>query len=189
MGQNLAIPVSTFLFDSENSSKDSERIGQLGLSYHTSLACSDLVFTITENVSRLSHLATSELRLAMEARLEATSTSGRREVVPDHLAYLLHRYEIQGFLQRVAELLIESWRSNTNTAYNSAWCKWHSWCIRQNCDPTSASVNNIMQFLVDQFDAGLQYHSINTLRSAISMTHATIDGTLVGHHLLISRLL
>jgi len=46
-----------------------------------------------------------------------------------------------------------------------------------------------MQFLVDQFDAGLQYCSINTLRSAISMTHATIDGTAVGCHSLISLLL
>ena len=36
---------------------------------------------------------------------------------------------------------------------------------------------NIMQFLVDQFDTGLQYRTINTLRSAISTTHPDIEGS------------
>ena len=47
-------------------------------------------------------------------------------------------------------------------------------------NPISTSVMNIMQFLVDQFDMGLQYCTINTLRSAISTTHPNKEGSPVG---------
>lgn len=40
-----------------------------------------------------------------------------------------------------------------------------------------------------QFEAGKQYRTINTIRSAISMTHAEVDGVRVGQHPLVSRLL
>ena len=58
-------------------------------------------------------------------------------------------------------------------------------------NPISTSVMNIMQFLVDQVDTGLQYRTINTLRSAISTTHPDIEGSPVGSqsHPLVSRLL
>ena len=46
-----------------------------------------------------------------------------------------------------------------------------------------------MHFLTDQFDTGLQYRTVNTIRSAISMTHPEIEGTAVGSHPLVSRLL
>lgn len=40
-----------------------------------------------------------------------------------------------------------------------------------------------------QFEAGKQYRTINTIRSAISMTHAEVDGVRVGQHPLVSRFL
>ena len=43
--------------------------------------------------------------------------------------------------------------------------------------------------LAEQFDTGLQYRSMNTSRSAISMTHTNVDGIAVGRHPLVSRLL
>jgi len=43
-----------------------------------------------------------------------------------------------------------------------------------------------MQFLADQFDLGLQYRTVNTLQSAISMTHPTVNSH---PHPLLSRLL
>ena len=42
---------------------------------------------------------------------------------------------------------------------------------------------------MDQFQAGEQYRTINTHRSAISMTHMEVDGVRVGQHPLVSRLL
>ena len=105
------------------------------------------------------------------------------------LAYLRQHFEMQGLSPRAAELLIKSWIGNTNDAYNSAWRKWLCWCTERNINPISTTVLNITQFLVDQFDTGLQYRTINTLRSAISTTHPDIEGSPVGSHPLVSRLL
>ena len=58
-----------------------------------------------------------------------------------------------------------------------------------NTNPLSASLGSILEFLADQFDLGLQYCSLNTLRSAISTSHAQIDSVNVGSHPIVSRLL
>jgi len=47
----------------------------------------------------------------------------------------------------------------------------------------------MMDFLADQYDLGLQYHSLNTLRSALSTTHPQVDHVNVGSHPLVQRLL
>ena len=47
----------------------------------------------------------------------------------------------------------------------------------------------MLEFLADQFDLGLQYRSLNTLRSAISTSHPQLDNVNVGSHPLVSRLL
>ena len=46
----------------------------------------------------------------------------------------------------------------------------------------------ILEFLLEQFNMGKQYHKINTLRSALSMTHE-VDGVRVGQHPMVSRCL
>ena len=59
----------------------------------------------------------------------------------------------------------------------------------ENVDPLSAPLSSIPEFLLEQFNMGKQYRMINTLRSAISMTHNEIEGTRVGQHPLVSRFL
>ena len=58
----------------------------------------------------------------------------------------------------------------------------HCMIISSKIDPISASLSNILSFLADCFDDGLQYRSINVLRSALSSTHPKIDGYAVGQH-------
>ena len=65
-------------------------------------------------------------------------------------------------------------------AYSSAWRQWNSWCIGRQIDPTTAPVNEILEFLCNQFESGKQYRTINSIRSAISMTHEEVDGSRVG---------
>lgn len=50
-------------------------------------------------------------------------------------------------------------------------------------------MSDILDFLLEQFDAGKQYRTINTVRSAISMTHSEVDGVQVGQHPLVTRFL
>ena len=46
-----------------------------------------------------------------------------------------------------------------------------------------------MNFLTELFSHGLQHRSINTIRSAVSMTHDKIEGTSIGQHPLVTRLM
>jgi len=48
-------------------------------------------------------------------------------------------------------------------------------------------LNAVLEFLLEQFDVDKQYRTINTIRSAISMTHEHIDGVAVGQHPLVTR--
>ena len=50
-----------------------------------------------------------------------------------------------------------------------------------------SALGNILDFLADQFDLGLQYHYLNTLRSAILTSHSQIDSVNVGSHPIVSR--
>ena len=102
-----------------------------------------------------------------------SSSSGR-------ISYLQQRYQAEGIPRNATQLLISATRNSTQKTYESSWKRWCSWCDKEKTDPISASLNSILSFLADCFDEGLQYRSINVLRSALSSTHPKIDGHPVG---------
>ena len=58
--------------------------------------------------------------------------------------------------------------------------------------PLSRTYTQLQQgriILLEQFQAGKQYCTINSLHSAISMTHVEVDGIKVGQHLQVTRFL
>ena len=189
VGQGNPLLISSLLPDWQSLIEDPQRSNRSCMLGSTSMAISDLVSTIARHVSRPTNTITDGGRPTSESRPEITPSPAGGELVPDRLAYLRQHLKTQGLSQRATELIIESWRDNTNDAYNTAWRKWYRWCIERDINPISASVVNIVQFLVDQFDTGLQYRTINTLRSAISTTHPDIEGSSVGSHPMVSRLL
>ena len=189
MAGRITIFIPTILSDWQGSLEDSERGSESSLSDCSSLAWPNMVFSVANYAGGLPNPASSVSRAAVEYGSTASPTVTRGEIVPDRMACLRRSYQMQGLSERVAELLIQSWRNNTNSAYNSAWRKWHRWCVERNYNPFSTSLSSVLQFLAEQFDSGLQYRSVNTLRSAISTTHPNIDGLAVGRHPLVSRLL
>ena len=86
----------------------------------------------------------------------------------------------EGLSDRVINIICKSYRTSTKATYSSAWRQWSSWCLKWQVDPLSASVKDVLKFLVEQYEMGKQYRTINTLRSAISMTHDDVDGVRVG---------
>ena len=104
-----------------------------------------------------------------------SSSSGR-------ISYLQQRYQAEGIPRNATQLLISATRNSTEKTYESSWKRWCSWCDKRKTDPISASLNSILSFLADCFDEGLQYRSLNVLRSALSSTHPKIDGYPVGQH-------
>ena len=101
---------------------------------------------------------------------------------PGRIPYLLQRYKAEGLPTDIAKLLIAATRSSTHKMYESSWKRWRSWCCTRKIDPVSASLKDILTFLADTFNSGLQYRSINVLRSALSVTLPNIDGYSVGQH-------
>lgn len=50
-------------------------------------------------------------------------------------------------------------------------------------------MSSILDFLASEYAEGKQYRTLNSYRSAISMTHSPIDGVVVGKHPLVVRLM
>ena len=156
MGQGSTLLISSILPDWQSFVEDQQRGSRLCMPGSASMAISDLVSSVTGHVNGPTNTTSNRRLLTPEPRPETTSPPAGRKLVPDRLAYLRQHFEMQGLSPRVAELLIESWRGNTNDAYNTAWRKWLCWCTERDINPISTSVMNTMQFLVDQFDSGLQ---------------------------------
>ena len=173
------------------------------------MASSALVATTTQSAGAATNSSTNlnetsdkPDRSSTDSPVDPTTSSGR-------VSYLQQRYS-NGISRNVAELLIPVTRRSTQKTYDSSWKRWCSlcvsnlasqgfllphgaraqvkdpglrgWCVSGQIDPISASLSNILSFLADCFDDGLQYRSINVLRSALSSTHPKIDGYAVGQH-------
>ena len=87
----------------------------------------------------------------------------------------------------MSKILLSSWRSSTEKRYQSAWKLFANWCFEKSEDLISCPVNIVLESFTDLFDKGLQYRTTKTYRSAISMTHLPVDGSLIGSHPLVSR--
>ena len=63
------------------------------------------------------------------------------------------------------------------------------WCDERSSDPVSGDISKVLNFLAYLFNAGYQYRSLNSYRSAISSVHEKVDGHSVGEHPLVARVL
>ena len=113
---------------------------------------------------------------------ESNPTSSR-------LACVQRSLHSKGISSNASKLILAAWRPGTNSVYNSAWKKWHCWCIARKIDPLCPSLADITGFLAHSFDEGLEYRTINTYRSALSGVLPPMEGFPVGQHPLVVRLL
>ena len=90
---------------------------------------------------------------------------------------------------RPSDIITAGWRRGTNSAYQSGWVKWNGWCDARRLNPVSCSVQHFLEFLTKVFYSGLQHHTINVVRSAVSMTHEKVEGVPIGQHPLVTRLM
>ena len=94
-----------------------------------------------------------------------------------------------GISTRASALITSGWSKGTNVTYQSGWNRWHRWCDERDINPLSCDIKFFLDFLAELFDQGLQHRSINTIRSAVSMTHSQLEGVPIGQHPLVTRLL
>ena len=105
------------------------------------------------------------------------------------VACLNRSYSETGISAEARTLLMAAWQKNTSSAYGAAWQKWASWCNQQQINPISAPLSAVLDFLTREFNSGKAYRSINVYRSAISMTHPSIDSLRVGEHPMVCQLM
>ena len=92
------------------------------------------------------------------------------------------RLQKKGVSREASNLIIKSRRSSSNSNHESAWGKWAGWCAERKIDPFCSNINQILEFLSQLFQNGLQYRTINNYRSARSAFHDHIQGKPVGEH-------
>ena len=87
-----------------------------------------------------------------------------------------------GVSRQAADLLVAGWSQGTNSTYESAWRRWLCWCGAKQVDPISCGIQPFLDSIGSLFADGLQYRSINTIRSAVSITHEPIKGSPISQH-------
>ena len=118
-----------------------------------------------------------------------TPVTSERDLVVSRMAYLKQSLQSEGISPDASRLILAAWRPSTSAVYNSAWKKWHCWCVRRQVDPLCPTLANLTSFLAWAFDEGFEYRTINTYRSALSGVLPPIEGFSVGQHPLVVRLL
>ena len=189
MVRSPPLHVSTVRSDREMSPQSQVRRSGPGRADSTLVACSSVVPNIDEHA--LSPPGPPTLTAEPSHRLPGSKPSADNSGAPDssRLACVRHRLQNQGVSSASASLICASWREGTSRAYQSAWKRWVDWCGEREIDPCSTTVGNIVNFLTEIFNEGKGHSTLNRYRSAISMSHGATDGSPIGQHPLVSRLL
>ena len=79
--------------------------------------------------------------------------------------------EEAGLSQRAAQFAAEAFRQSTRDTYDSRLAPFREWCSKIPCDPSSAPLGAVADFLISRFDKGLTVVTLRSYRSAIASCH------------------
>ena len=166
--RSTPVRFSSVLIDSQNLREDCT--GRGGGSSHSSLLASETLVsqTIVSTCQPTQGTSVSE-RSDHSAPISAHSSSFR-ESSSLSLAALRQQVKNAGLSDRAAEFSAEAVRDSTRATYDSKLERFYAWCERTGCNPPSASLGQIADFLLHLFDKD---YAPNTrlYRSAIASCH------------------
>ena len=155
----------------------------------THLASTIMVATATEPPDRTSS-PPAELQTPPEGPSRSSeSSSNVPQTTLSRVSCLRGQYQAMGIPDNVTEILLSASRQSTRKTYQSAWRCWSGWCVKRKIDPLSAPLTDILLYLTEYFNSGAAYRSVNVACSAISTSHAKLNGLPVGQNLLVIQLL
>ena len=187
LDRHKSVCVSSVLSDKPPVTKSTHRKNVRNVVNCTSLEDSAMVSNSVKHVGSQTNSTSTESRFASASAFQRGTSSSDHET--SRLAVVSQHLSDKGISDEAAELILASWRTGTEQQYSGAWRQWVSWCNKRKSNPLSASIGTVSQFLTSLYASGLSYSTVNTYRSAISMTHLPIDGIPVGSHYLIKRLM
>ena len=95
----------------------------------------------------------------------------------------------RGISEVAAKLIMASWRDGTKKQYSTYITKWQKFCNQRQISHIQPSVVYVLDFLTLLYQQGLTYSAINTAQSALSSYITLENGTCVGKHPLVPRLM
>ncbi len=179
---------SSLLLDNAISSEVESIRGRVGVSVPR-VAHTGVVPQLAGSVCVSSSPSTHEPESLVRSSRADTSPDCEPDSLPRSMACIKQSLQAEGICADASGLILGAWRPGTNAVYNSAWKKWHSWCLARESDSFRPALADITSFLSDCFNEGLEYRTLNTYRSALSGVLPPMDGFPVGQHPLVVRLL
>ena len=89
----------------------------------------------------------------------------------------------RGIPEEAIKIILASVADSTIKQYSCALKQWTDFCIRSDVDFANPSIANVLSFLMERFDIGAAYGTLNSFRSAISL----VSRDKIGGHIDISR--
>ena len=168
---------------SQSKAGEGSRVGtdSPSLANTTVVPCADV------NDSSPTNVSAQHIKSFAQPTQRSSSSCPSRVPETSRMACIRNSLQNQGISKEASELILASWRHNTESAYSCNWRRWETWCQERNYNPLGATIGQILEFLSSEFAGGKQYRTLNSYRSAISMTHPPIDGVVVGKHPIVSR--
>ena len=157
----------------------------------TSLAYSSLVATTAENVN--CNPITGSLAEAggptFTITLSLNTTPLKEEIDYAGMSPVWQSIQDRGISEVAAKLIMASWRDGTKKKYSTYITKWQKFCNQRQISHIQPSVVYVLDFLTLLYQQGLIYSAINTAQSTLSSYITLENGTCVGKHPLVSRLI
>jgi hypothetical protein len=94
----------------------------------------------------------------------------------------------EGISEGASEIIMQSWRQGTQKQYRTYLQRWEMFCGSRGINPVCATVGNGIEFLFTEYQRGLSYSALNTIRSALSTVIFPTDQSF-GSHPLVTRFL
>ena len=143
LGNKKMFCFSSFFPDREVSSKS-----EAGESSRISTDCTCMANTTVvpgADVDDTSTAITSAKHnnIADESEQRGSSSTTPGIVETSHMACIRSSLQSQGISQETAEIIIASWRHNTESAYSCNWRRWEVWCHENNYNPLGATISQI----------------------------------------------
>ncbi|XP_060591838.1 uncharacterized protein LOC132746632 [Ruditapes philippinarum] len=165
--------------------ENEKRYGQ-GHHHSSTLDNSTLVSKAYGHIGRHASYYSKEERFA-EITASTNVSSSRRQTRVDSLQSVRDSFRKRGFSEDSTRIFMLSWKSGTKKQYNTHITRWFRYCTERKITPVSPTLEEVVEFLTNQFNKGLGYESLNTARGALSAFGIQFEGFRIGNHPLIIR--
>jgi len=101
----------------------------------------------------------------------------RRSITSSRLACVKETNYAKGLSEWVINIIQKSWRSSTESPYSNAWRQWNRWCLERSSDPLSVPLNEVLEFLCEQFNTGkfIEHHTLCNIYDSCKWMAYTLD--------------